>query len=104
MGGRYHFALQPPAGEVFHLSGEFLGIQAPSALSCTFAGTSRSLTTAKQSSIYLWTPFGERTQLTDDLKPEFATNERLELHRDGWTDSFKKLDALVKAGRRLDGK
>ena len=25
----------------------------------------------------------------------FATNERLELHRGGWADSFEKLDALL---------
>lgn len=27
---------------------------------------------------------------------EFATVERLELHRSGWTDSFEKLDAVLK--------
>jgi hypothetical protein len=26
---------------------------------------------------------------------EFATSERLELHRGGWADSFEKLDALL---------
>jgi hypothetical protein len=28
----------------------------------------------------------------------FATEERLELHRNGWTDSFDKLERLLAAG------
>jgi hypothetical protein len=28
---------------------------------------------------------------------EFATSERLELHRSGWADSFEKLAAVLKA-------
>ena len=29
---------------------------------------------------------------------EFATEERLALHRSGWTDSLDKLSALLEAG------
>jgi hypothetical protein len=29
---------------------------------------------------------------------EFATEERLQLHRSGWADSFEKLAELLKAG------
>jgi uncharacterized protein YndB with AHSA1/START domain len=36
VGGSYRFTMQPPDGEAFHLSGEFLEIQPPSALSFTF--------------------------------------------------------------------
>ena len=32
----------------------------------------------------------------------FPTEERLELHRNGWADSFEKLDAVLKARRNLD--
>ena len=36
VGGSYRFTMQPPEGEAFHLSGEFLEVQAPSALRFTF--------------------------------------------------------------------
>jgi uncharacterized protein YndB with AHSA1/START domain len=40
---------------------------------------------------------GQKTTVTM-IQGEFATDERLELHRGGWADSFEKLDALLKAG------
>lgn len=40
---------------------------------------------------------GERTKVTL-TQEEFATEERLELHRGGWADSFEKLDAVLTAG------
>lgn len=36
VGGSYRFTMQPPEGEAFHLSGEFLEIQSPSSLRFTF--------------------------------------------------------------------
>jgi uncharacterized protein YndB with AHSA1/START domain len=36
VGGSYRFTMQPPEGEAFHLSGEFLEVQAPSRLRFTF--------------------------------------------------------------------
>ena len=88
--------MQPPEGEAFHLSGEFLEIQLPSALSFTFRwdepGPDDRETVVELSLDSL----GRRTKVTM-TQAEFATNERLELHRGGWADSFEKLDALLKA-------
>lgn len=36
VGGGYRFAMQPPGGDAFHLSGEFLQIDPPGRLACTF--------------------------------------------------------------------
>ena len=36
VGGRYRFTMAPPDGEPFHLSGEFLAIDAPSRLAYSF--------------------------------------------------------------------
>lgn len=103
VGGRYRFTMQPPAGEAFHLSGEFLRIQVPSALSFTFRWE-EPVPDDRETIVDLsLDSFGGRTKVTM-TQAEFATNERLELHRDGWSDSFDKLDALVRAGRRPDGK
>ena len=96
VGGSYRFTMQPPEGEAFHLSGEFLGIQAPSALSFTFRWD-EPVPDDRETVVELsLDSLGERTKVTM-TQAEFATNERLELHRGGWADSFEKLDALVKA-------
>ena len=39
---------------------------------------------------------GGRTTVTL-TQGDFATEERLELHRSGWADSFDKLDAVLNA-------
>jgi uncharacterized protein YndB with AHSA1/START domain len=39
---------------------------------------------------------GEATQVSLS-QGKFATEERLELHRSGWTDSFEKLQAVLKS-------
>lgn len=77
---------------------EFLEIQAPTALSFTFRWDEPvpdDCETVVELSLDSLGE-GERTKVTM-TQAEFATNERLELHRGGWADSFQKLDALVEA-------
>ena len=97
VGGSYRFTMQPPEGEAFHLSGEFLEIQAPSALRFTFRWD-EPVPDDRETVVELTLEsLGEGTKVT--LTQEaFATEERLELHRGGWADSFEKLDAVLKAG------
>jgi uncharacterized protein YndB with AHSA1/START domain len=96
VGGSYRFTMQPPEGEAFHLSGEFLEIQAPSALSFTFRWD-EPVPDDRETVVDLsLDSLGERTRVTM-TQTGFATSERLELHRDGWADSFDKLDALLEA-------
>ena len=98
VGGSYRFTMQPPEGEVFHLSGEFLGIQAPSILRFTFRWD-EPVPDDRETVVELaLEPLGERTKVTL-TQEEFATDERLELHRGGWADSFEKLDAILEAGK-----
>ena len=94
VGGRYRFTMRPPGGEAFHLSGEFLEVVPPSRLAYTFRWDEP-------------TPDDRETTVTLTLEPrgdgaglalrqgEFATEERLELHRGGWTDSLDALSALL---------
>ena len=94
VGGSYRFTMQPPEGEAFHLSGEFLEIRAPYALSFTFRWD-EPVPDDRETVVELsLDSLGERTKVTM-TQAEFATNERLELHRGGWADSFEKLDALL---------
>ena len=96
VGGGYRFTMQPPEGEAFHLSGEFLTIQAPTALSFTFRWD-EPVPDDRETVVELsLDSLKERTKVTM-TQTEFATNERLELHRGGWADSFEKLNALLKA-------
>jgi hypothetical protein len=40
---------------------------------------------------------GATTTVLTLTQGEFATEERLELHRSGWADSFERLDAVLHA-------
>lgn len=96
VGGGYRFTMQPPEGHAFHLSGEFLEIRAPLALRFTFRWE-EPVPDDRETIVELsLESLGERTQVTV-TQEAFATDERLELHRGGWTDSFDKIDALLKA-------
>jgi len=97
VGGSYRFTMQPPDGDAFHLSGDFLEVRAPSRLRFTFRWdepTPDDRETVVELSLAPFVP-GTIVTLTHG---EFATEERLELHRSGWAESFEKLDALLKAG------
>jgi uncharacterized protein YndB with AHSA1/START domain len=97
VGGRYRFTMQPPDGEPFHLSGEFRAIDAPSRLVYSFRWEEPDpddRTTVVTLSLL---DVGEGTELSL-RQGEFATEARLALHRDGWTDSFDKLRELLKPG------
>ena len=97
VGGRYRFTMQPPDAEPFHLSGEFLVINPPSQLSYTFRWEEPDpddRTTVVTLSLQ---DIGDTTQVSL-IQAEFATDARLELHRDGWSDSLDKLRELVESG------
>lgn len=97
VGGGYRFTMQPPEGEPFHLSGEFLEISPPSSLVYTFrweepdpddVETTVRVTLAK----------ADGGTLLSVAQGTFATEARLELHRGGWTDSLERLREFVESG------
>jgi uncharacterized protein YndB with AHSA1/START domain len=94
LGGSLRFTMQPPEGEPFHLSGEFTRIEFPSRLAFTFRWD-EPVPDDRETVVDLsLDPIGSRTRVTL-TQGDFATEERLELHRSGWNDSFEKLAALV---------
>jgi uncharacterized protein YndB with AHSA1/START domain len=93
-GGRYRFTMQPPEGERFHVSGEFLEIDPPSWLSYTFRWDEPTPDDRETVVELTVDQFGAATVLSL-WQGEFATGERLVLHRHGWTDSLDKLTALL---------
>jgi uncharacterized protein YndB with AHSA1/START domain len=100
VGGSYRITLQPPEGELFHLSGEFLAVDPPGGLSYTFRWEEP-------------TPDDRETTVTLTLREVegatnvildqgvFATEERLALHTQGWTDSLERLYELVASWRTV---
>jgi uncharacterized protein YndB with AHSA1/START domain len=94
VGGGYRFGMQPPDGDLFHLAGEFLEIDAPHRLAYTFRWEDPDpddLETVVRLSLEA---DGSRTLVSLRQSP-FATEARLALHRDGWTDSLQRLTELL---------
>jgi uncharacterized protein YndB with AHSA1/START domain len=97
LGGRYRFTMQPPDGDRFHLSGEFLEITPPSRLSYTFRWDEPT-PDDRETVVALTLDDRDDATLLALRQGEFATGERLALHRSGWNDSLDKLSALLGAG------
>jgi uncharacterized protein YndB with AHSA1/START domain len=86
--------MQPPEGDLFHLHGEFREAEPPSHLSYTFIWEPSNPDDRETLATIDLTDRGERTEVAF-TQGEFATEERLELHRGGWSDSFDRLEELL---------
>ena len=94
--GVYRFAMQPPEGDLFHLTGEFLEIDGPRRLRYTFRWEEPDpddRTTVVSLSL---DDVGDATELSLS-QGMFATEARVSLHRSGWADSLEKLRELVES-------
>jgi len=94
-GGRYRFTMQPPDGEPFHLSGEFLEVDPPSRLVYTFRWEEPDPDDRETVVVLALSALGDATQVSL-AQGEFATEARLALHRGGWDESFQKLSELMR--------
>lgn len=95
VGGTYRFTMQPPDGEAFHLSGEFLEVDPPDRLSFTFRWDEPD-PDDRETVVVLSLRSVDGATSVSLSQGEFATEGRLELHRQGWADSFEKLDVLLR--------
>lgn len=94
VGGGYRFSMKPPDGDLFHLAGEFLQIDPPSRLVYTFRWEEPTPDDRETVVTLSLDPVGDATELSLS-QGLFATEERLALHRGGWTDSFDKLREVI---------
>jgi uncharacterized protein YndB with AHSA1/START domain len=94
VGGSYRIAMQPPEGELFHLSGEFKEVDPPTRLSYTFIWDPPNPNDRETVATLELEDQGEETRVRF-TQGEFATEERRELHEGGWTDSFEGLERLL---------
>lgn len=94
VGGRYRFTMQPPDGDAFHLSGDFLEIRPPGRLSFTFRWDEPDPDDRETVAVLSLHTVGGTTAVSLS-QGDFATEDRLALHRNGWTDSFERLAAVL---------
>lgn len=94
VGGGYRLGMQPPDGELFHLVGEFLEIDAPTRLAYTFRWEDPDPDDVETVVRLSLEAEGSGTLVSLWQSP-FATDARLALHRAGWTDSLQRLTELL---------
>ena len=94
VGGSYRLTMQPPDGAAFHLAGAFLEVDRPNRLSYTFRWEEPLPDDRETAVVLVFRPVDGGTDVVLSHSG-FATEERLQLHRDGWTQAFEKLRTLV---------
>ena len=94
VGGSYRIAMQPPDGDLFYLSGNFVEVDPPARLAYTFRWEDPDPDDRETVVRLSFEDLGESTEVTF-TQGTFATEERRALHDQGWTDSFDRLQELL---------
>jgi uncharacterized protein YndB with AHSA1/START domain len=99
VGGRYRIAMQPPEGELFHLTGELVEVDPPHRLSYTFRWEEPTPDDRETVVTLALREMNGSTEVTVE-QGVFATEERLALHTQGWTEGLERLYELVSSWRK----
>ncbi len=94
VGESYRIEMQPPEGDHFYLIGEFREVDPPARLAYTFVWEEPDADDVETQVSLSFRDLGDSTEVGLTQGP-FKTEARRALHRDGWTDSFDKLERLV---------
>jgi uncharacterized protein YndB with AHSA1/START domain len=94
VGETYRIEMQPPEGEPFYLTGEFREVDPPAQLVFTFVWEDPDPDDVETLVELSFADLNGSTQLAL-RQGRFQTEDRRQLHRDGWSDSFDKLERLV---------
>jgi uncharacterized protein YndB with AHSA1/START domain len=94
VGDNYRIEMQPPEGDAFFLIGEFREVDRPARLSFTFVWEDPDPDDVENLVELSFQDLGKSTEIVLTQGP-FKTEARRELHRNGWTDSFDKLERLI---------
>jgi uncharacterized protein YndB with AHSA1/START domain len=94
VGEPYRIEMQPPEGDPFHLTGEFREVDPPSRLAFTFVWEPANPDDVETLASLEFREDGGSTRVSLTQGP-FKTEERRDLHRNGWSESFEKLEALL---------
>jgi uncharacterized protein YndB with AHSA1/START domain len=93
-GGSYRIEMQPPEGDPFHLVGEFREVDPPRRLVFTFVWEPPDPDDVETLVELSFRDLGDSTEVAF-AQGEFKTEPRRELHRDGWSEGFDRLEALL---------
>jgi uncharacterized protein YndB with AHSA1/START domain len=93
-GGSYRIEMQPPEGDPFHLVGEFREVDPPRRLAFTFVWEPPDPDDVETLVELSFRDLGDSTEVAF-AQGEFKTEPRRELHRDGWSEGFDRLEALL---------
>jgi uncharacterized protein YndB with AHSA1/START domain len=96
VGASYRIEMQPPEGDHFHLTGEFREVDPHARLAFTFVWEEPDPDDVENLVGLSFRDLGGSTEIALTQGP-FKTEARYALHRDGWTDSFVKLERLNSA-------
>jgi len=96
VGESYRIEMQPPEGDRFYLTGEFREVDPPARLAYTFVWEDPHPDDVDTMVDLSFRDLGQSTEVALRQGP-FNTDGRCTLHRNGWTDSFAKLERLVSA-------
>ena len=96
VGGRYRFAMKPPEGDLFHLTGEFREVDPPSRLAYTFVWEPPDPDDRETLVTLSFRDMDGSTEVSF-TQGVFATEARRALHEQGWTESLERLQELLSA-------
>lgn len=96
-GGRYRLTVRPPAGEDFHVTGDYVEVSPLRRLSFTFRYEEPGPDDRETVVVLALSAAEGGTRVTLSQGP-FATEERRQLHRTGWTESFERLRSSLADG------
>ena len=94
VGESYTIEMQPPTGDPFHLTGEFREVDPPVRLAYTFAWEPPDPDDVETLVTLSFRDLGGSTEVAF-TQGAFKTEARRTLHRDGWGESFDKLERLI---------
>jgi len=94
IGGSYRIQMQPPEGDAFYLTGEFRMVDPPGRLAYTFVWEPPDPDDVETLVELSFRDVGGSTEVVFRQGP-FKTEPRRELHRDGWEDSFDRLEQFI---------
>ena len=93
-GGSYRIEMQPPEGDAFHLRGEFREVAPPTRLAFTFVWEPTDPDDVETLVELSFRDLGDSTEVAF-TQGDFKTESRRQLHRDGWADTFDRLEEFL---------
>jgi uncharacterized protein YndB with AHSA1/START domain len=94
VGDSYRIEMKPPEGDAFQLTGEFREVDPPARLAFTFRWEPPDPDDVETVVELSFRELDGSTEV-ELIQGSFKTEARRALHRDGWTDSFNRLEAVL---------